>query len=200
MPTGYTADLYDGKDVSLPDFILGCARAFGALIEMRDDPKDAPIPDEFTPSTYHRDAIEKAQRRLVELAEMTTEEQERQSEAEHRKAVLAWKERRKESFERRRRYEAMLRQVQCWTPPTPEHSGLREFMVEQLEKSIEFDCSTRYDDAPLALAPGAWWTAQIERAQRDVEYHSKHDAEERERAAGRTEWVRALRESLPVSG
>ena len=44
MPTGYTYDLYDGKDIEFPDFVMKCARAFGALIEIRDDPMDAAIP------------------------------------------------------------------------------------------------------------------------------------------------------------
>jgi len=37
MPTGYTADLNDGKQVTFQEFTMKCARAFGALIEMRDD-------------------------------------------------------------------------------------------------------------------------------------------------------------------
>jgi hypothetical protein len=32
MPTGYTAAIYEGKKVSGKDFLLTCARAFGALI------------------------------------------------------------------------------------------------------------------------------------------------------------------------
>ena len=38
MPTGYTLDLYNGKDITFEEFVLKCARAFGALIDMRDEP------------------------------------------------------------------------------------------------------------------------------------------------------------------
>lgn len=37
MPSCYTSDIADGKDVSFNDFVLKCARAFGACIEQRDD-------------------------------------------------------------------------------------------------------------------------------------------------------------------
>ena len=46
MPTGYTADIQDGKITTLREYALSCARAFGALIMMRDDPHDAPIADD----------------------------------------------------------------------------------------------------------------------------------------------------------
>ena len=46
MPTGYTVALYEGKDVTFEDFVMGCSRAFGALISLRDEP-NAPIPEEF---------------------------------------------------------------------------------------------------------------------------------------------------------
>lgn len=43
MPTGYTADLME-KGMEFKPFVLQCARAFGALITMRDDSLDAPSP------------------------------------------------------------------------------------------------------------------------------------------------------------
>ena len=55
MPTGYTAKIADGQ--TFEEFILSCARAFGALVEMRDEPADAPIPEEFKPSAYHTTQI-----------------------------------------------------------------------------------------------------------------------------------------------
>ena len=60
MPTGYTLELYDGKDITFEEFVLKCARAFGALINMRDEPRDAPIPERFEPSYYHLKELIKA--------------------------------------------------------------------------------------------------------------------------------------------
>jgi hypothetical protein len=64
MPTGFTADICKGAEVSFEDFAMTCARAFGALYSMRDEPMDAPIPETFVASGYHADELEKAKARL----------------------------------------------------------------------------------------------------------------------------------------
>lgn len=74
MPTGYTAAIADG--ISFTNYAMGCARAFGALIEMRDEPSDAPIPEEFKPSTYHLEELQKAQKKLHNLCKMSFGEAE----------------------------------------------------------------------------------------------------------------------------
>ena len=38
MPTGYTIDLYEGKEVTFEEFVMKCARAFGALISVNYPP------------------------------------------------------------------------------------------------------------------------------------------------------------------
>ena len=36
MPTGYTHELHEGEEISFEKFVMSCARAFGALVLMRD--------------------------------------------------------------------------------------------------------------------------------------------------------------------
>ena len=199
MPTSYTADLYEGKDVTVSDFILGCARAFGALVTMRDDPKDAPIPDEFPASDYHADAVATAEVWLDEVRAMDTEDIANRSDLDYNRALDRWRERRAEAAGRRERYEAMLREVRAWKPPSSDHEGLRDFMVQQLESSIEFDCSMTYDDRPARLAPSAWRAQEIKKAQHDIDYHRREHEKDVQRATERSRWVQALRESLPIT-
>ena len=198
MPTGYTSDLYEGKDVTVSDFILGCARAFGALVTMRDDRKDAPIPDEFPASDYHADAVATAEAWLDEVRSMDTDDIAEIADRDYSQSLNRWRERRAQAHDRRVRYERMLAEVRAWTPPTGEHVGLRDFMVEQLTRSIDFDCSMTYDDRPTRLAPFEWRAQQIEKAQHDIEYHRREHEKEVQRATERSQWVQALRESLPV--
>ena len=47
---------------------MDCARAFGACIMMRDESVDAPIPEEFKPSTYHIEELEKAKSDLKKVS------------------------------------------------------------------------------------------------------------------------------------
>lgn len=58
MPTGYTAGVKDGTVTDFKAFVMQCARAFGALIDMRDDPSDVPIPKSFAPSSYGKNILD----------------------------------------------------------------------------------------------------------------------------------------------
>ena len=87
MPTGYTLDLYDGKDITFEEFALRCARAFGALISMRDEPIDAPIPERFEPSDYHLKELEKAKKRLKEVKKWNEETAEQEAVRAYQEAL-----------------------------------------------------------------------------------------------------------------
>lgn len=196
MPTGYTACIGDGADFQ--KYILGCARAFGALVTMRDEPAHAPIPERFEPSDYHAKAIKKAEATLRELDGMPLDEAERAANADYAAALKQNQERIQRNDDLRAKYTAMLQQVDAWQPPTSDHEGLKKFMREQIEQSIDFDCSNEYylKSAPTKLTAMQWRSDQVEKARRDIAYHSKEHADEVGRAASRTDWVKALRESL----
>jgi monoamine oxidase len=196
MPTGYTADLKDG--ISFKTYALNCARAFGACVTLRDEPGGGEnIPDEFTPSDYNAKAAQKARDELAALLNLTPDQRER-------RAAKAWDEaetsrlmRLEDKRKQREAYEAMLAKVNAWTPPTPEHAGLHEFMRTQIEQSIDFDCGGDYGKTPTPRLTGDQWSAQeAARLNRDIGYHEKEHAAECKRAADRTAWVRALRAAL----
>jgi hypothetical protein len=196
MPTGYTAAIKDG--VTFDKFAMNCARAFGALITLRDEPGDAPIPDRFEPSDYHAKAIRKAEERLLELDGISVEDAGLAAQVDHETALESCRKTIAENDQLRARYEGMLKQVDAWQPPTPDHEELKKFMREQITRSIDFDCSNEYylRNMPAKLTAMEWRSKQVEAARRDIAYHSKEHAEEVGRAASRTDWVKALRESL----
>ena len=198
MPTGYTAQIAEG--ITFKKFIMSCARAFGACIEMRDDPSDKPIPDEFKPSDYHEKQLAEANKRIVKLKAMTLAACEVEAKAEYEKSRQYHKDGIKKDADLKRKYEAMLSEVKSWTPPTSEHEGLKKFMREQIEESIRFDCGGSYHkDALASLKPMSgkgWQQKQIDQCLKDISYAAKNQKEENERAASRTAWVRQLRESI----
>jgi hypothetical protein len=60
MPTGYTAPVQSGEIVELEDFILLCARAFGACVMQRDEPmKSLPKIEEWQKKTFDQWCKEK---------------------------------------------------------------------------------------------------------------------------------------------
>ena len=194
MPTGYTLDLYDGKDITFEEFVLKCARAFGALISMRDEPIDAPIPERFEPSDYHLKELEKAKKRLKEIKEWNEEKAEQEAERAYQEALKKREEFIKKNKLIRKRYEDMLSKVQKWKPPTSDHEALKQFMIQQLEESIEYDCFIT--EMPQRLSGEEYKEQQIKKALSDIDFHEKEYAEEVNQVYERNKWLRLLRESL----
>ena len=196
MPTGYTLDLYDGKDITFEEFVLKCARAFGVLIDMRDEPIDAPIPERFEPSDYHLKELEKAKKRLKEIKKWDEEKAEQEAERAYREALKEREEFIKKNKLIRKRYEDMLSKVQKWKPPTIEHESLKQFMIQQLVESIEYDCFI--PEMPQRLSGEEYKEQQIKKALSDIDYHEREYAEEVNRVYERNKWLLSLRESLRI--
>lgn len=196
MPTGYTAAIKDG--ISFERFVWDCARAFGALVMMRDEPTGAIIPEEFKPSDYHEKRLAEITGRLQVLRAMGPEEAQAGAQAAY-DAEKAFNEKRvAEIRELRGKYETMLAKVTAWQPPTDEHAGLKSFMEEQLRNSIDFDCSTDYYMKQPVLLDGAAWLQQVISDAEAWETRCLHQhAEEVTRTADRNAWLKALRESVP---
>lgn len=194
MPTGYTSDIYNGKPQTFKEFAMECARAFGALITLRDSP-DEPIPEEFTPRTeYYYKQLEEATRRLPIVGAWTPEEAQAAADAAYERIKAAHDERVNEVRELGLRYDNMLRSACAYVPPSPDHEEFRKFMIQQLENSKKSDC---YTGDPLEpFDPSEYKASQIDDLERQINRCRKNIAEENQRAADRTRWVTELRESL----
>lgn len=194
MPTGYTAPIKDG--ITFEQYALGCARAFGALVLMRDEPADAPTPERFEPSDYNLKELEKARTELARLDAMSLADAAVAAENAYSAEVERCNDRRREYTDLRNKYSAMLAKVVKWEPPTPDHVNYKQFMVDQLRKSIDWDCNEADIIEPERLTGSQWLAKQITEARRSVAYHEKAYAEEVERTNGRNAWIKALRDSL----
>lgn len=197
MPTGYTQALYDGEQ-GFDKFMVTLARGMGALITMRDEPWDAPIPDTFEPETsYYDRQIEEAETDLHALETMTVEEGSRRAQGEHHESVQRFDRERARRKAVRARYVEMLEKVEAWHPPTADHRGLRDFAISQIEESIRFDCGgmEHWPVAPL-LTGEEWMEKQRTKDEATLARAQKERREAVQRAEERTAWVRALRGSL----
>lgn len=193
MPTGYTYKVKDGQ--SFEDFVWGCARGMGALIMMRDDPADAPIPERFEPSDWHVRQLAEIRAELARLEALTPAQAAMEAEAAHISAVDDWRRRELERIRERDAYDAMLQQVDAWQAP-PSHSGFKDFMHRQLLESMQFDTGHQYGK-PEAVAGKEWLDAQVARARKSIAYHEQQHALEVQRTEERNQWVADLRASIP---
>lgn len=201
MPTGYTADVQKGEVTSLADFALICARGFGALVLLRDSDQSLEatrryIEDEtyVGRSTYYENNLKAACERLAELEAMDEREALAAAQAAADAVVESNRSFAERSLVERERYEAMLAQVEAWEPPTSEHMSFKEFMVEQLRQSIEFDC--RPFAMPVPDVSLGWRDAEIEQTRGRITRCEEEIEKERNRNESRRAWVQALLDSL----
>lgn len=197
MPTGYTHAVQSGEITTFKDFALRCARAFGACVEMRDDSTDTPIPDEFQPSDYHQRGLEQDRAELARVEKMTENECVLAAMGEHAAEVARRNESDNKAREGVARYQAMLAEVQAWSPPTSEHAGLKSFMVQQLVDSIKWDGPIYVNEPnPDLMPPAEWKRAKVAALMKSIDRHIEGYAEGVARAASRTQWIRQLRDSV----
>jgi hypothetical protein len=191
MPTGYTDKIYNKKEVDFRSYALRCARAFGANILMRDDSIEAEIKD-YEVSNYH---IEKLNDNLEELEDILKWDQERIDEYNRKiyiKKIEDYNESLLDRLELKHRYEMVLIEVYDWVPPTKDHIGLKQFMIEQLKGSIEFDCEYKIDKPIME----DYYNKKIKDLNWKISYHRDEHDKVTERVRQRNEWNRALKASL----
>lgn len=199
--TGYVHDMLD-KGMSFEQFAMNCARAFGALVLMRDDPADAPIPEELQPNTeYHDKRLIEARDLIARLEAMNDDERDAYGMAQQQDRVAMLNRSMGERSSEIAKCRAMLDRVKAWRAPTPEHVGLHTFMVEQLTNSIGSgnDFYEKELSATRLKRPRAFFDEALSAARRDIEYHTSERKKEIQRTDERNRWLRALRESLKVS-
>ena len=194
MPTGYTVNIEKG--ISFKEFALDCARAFGALISMREESRDKPIPKELKADTkHHDDAIVVAEAEIARLNGMSLAEAENCAASDYQDALQRWSKSVADTEELRKKYFAMREQVVAWEPPSKDHDGLKQFMLQQID-CCKFEYTVNDEYAPKKMSGKEWRTAHLEWATRDLQYHSEQRVKAIILATDRTEWINLLRESL----
>lgn len=194
MPTGYTADI--PKGISFEQYALNCARAFGALVVLRDEP-NAPIPDSFEPSSYHLKREADVQSELAVLQAMTPAEAQAAADEDYARREAQRLERIDNLNTKLEAYQRMLEKAKAYKAPSPDHENFARFMVDQIESSIKFDCDLNFlSQEPDLMTGEDWRSKQIYELTRQIKYHQREYAEEVARTASRNLWIKQLRESL----
>lgn len=195
MPTGYTADVADGKVTDVREFAARCARGFMPFIHMRDDSWDVPLRMPTAPdNSYEVRSLEDAKRELREWQTSTEEEKYarwstyvHETEKRNNEAII-------EKNETEARYRKMLAQVQEIDAPGNVQS-FKDFLVSQLEESIKFDCNTSYyNSKPLSYSE--WYDMENEAVLRTVIYREKSVKEAQERYDKQCELIRAYADTF----
>lgn len=196
MPTGYTATLVE-KGQDFRSFVLTCARGMGACIMQRDDPLDEP-PKHATESDYYTKAIAKAKADLALFQAMNPDQQIEYGTQARQEAIKHGYEWLAKEQAQNARLDEMAEQVRAWEPPTDDHVGLKDFMLEQIKISRQ---DTGYIERSIkeaeAKSAQTFFVEALSKAVRDVAYYTVELQKEAERNKGRNDWIDRLYESLP---
>lgn len=193
MPTGYTADVANGKVTELEDYILTVSRGMGFAYHLRDSVGVDGIPLQEEPSYYqtsYEDAVDKLNSWLKMSRQQRRVEYNRYVEDVESSNKRAIKEHDRELSN----YTNMIAKVEAWEVPDFLEST-KKFALEQLRGSVKFDC----DGGPWTdgvLSYKEWLIVHEGRLHRDVEYYRKKLDEERTRTAEANRYIKALYESL----
>lgn len=199
MPTGYTASIYENKETTFEEFVWHCARNFGALLHLRDEPCGAPtlaqaLSDSWG-SNWHEERLVEAKAHLATIQAMTPQEMDAQRLVRHDQAWSDFRRQVSETNLLRGRYQTMLYWAKAWQPPTSAHENLRTFMIQQIEESLRWDC---HPTSPGEMPDlDVFRRNLVERATANVTYHAYEAEKARIHEEQKREWVRALHASVP---
>lgn len=201
MPTGFTAPIYDGEDITFEQFANSCLRNFGIYLRFEGKCPNLSryeIPDKICPSDYYKKKYEEAKAEYEKhLASPKTKEE---LEAEYlsyvNDVIKGNEDRLKENVALKNRYNAMLSKVRRWTPPSKEYEGVKDFMESQLIDSLDFDCSHVYVEN--IIPKDEWIQKQTNRT--DLIESMKYNLEQYNKsvvaAEKDTKWLKTFSESI----
>lgn len=203
MPTGYTAAVADGTITTLKEFAESCFRGMGVCVMMRDEPSDVPVPESFEVTPYHVDKLAGYKQRLVDF--VTTPEhklREYYTEAVKKKTEqLAIQL--KHNNDTYNRYVTMLDLVYELRPQDApaglDLHGFKDFMLDQLKTSIDFDVPTVKVERELPeymLQFDTWYAHELIEIAENIKYHSETHDKEVKKTHKRNEWLKAARKMV----
>lgn len=204
MPTGYTNSILNGEVKSLKGFATLCMRAFGATIHMRDESLDVSYEPRVV-GTYHLERLKDANDALNKLSKISDERLIAQAKRAIKSSLSYNKKALVTAVKNGVKLNKMLKEVNAWTPPTPEHVEFKEFMIQQIESTIKHDADTEYYDKKIkeyCADLKKKLSARKIRAQRkadimrDIAYHTKEHNKEVERVKDSNTWVTDLINSI----
>ena len=198
MPTGYTEMIAD-NDATWEKYLLRCALGFGYCIDYRDNRPEITneLPEIKPDNKWIIETIATREKQREILISMTESEIEKAADDEYTKKVKDNIADIKKQNELKVKYLTYIQQINNWQAPTSEHEELRKFAINQITKSMEWDCGTTYFEMIMPRARHMeWYINQLNKINDDITYYENMITKEKERIDKANEWIRALNNSL----
>jgi hypothetical protein len=204
MPTGYTAGIIDGKITTFEQFATQCSRAFGATIHMRDNPLDSPY-EPRTPSEYYVNSLQSQREKLEEMKTMTDEAIVQDFENLLNDSLKYHERELEKTKVNLGRLNSIMESAKSWVPPTEDHEGVRDYMIDQLEITIKADGDPSYHVNKIVQAkkeleegidPKVYREEKIKEIEDRISYYEGEVQKELERCKQSNDWMDKFLESI----
>jgi hypothetical protein len=204
MPTGYTAGIIDGKITTFEQFATQCSRAFGATIHMRDNPLDSPY-EPRTPSEYYVNSLQSQREKLEEMKTMTDEAIVQDFENLLNDSLKYHERELEKTKVNLGRLNSIMESAKSWVPPTEDHEGVRDYMIDQLEITIKADGDPSYHVNKIVQAkkeleegidPKVYREEKIKEIEDRISYYGAEVQKELERCKQSNDWMDKFLESI----
>ena len=201
MPTGFTAPIYNGEDITFEQFANSCLRIFGIYLRYEGKYPNLSryeIPDKICPSDYYKKRYEEAKAEYEK--HLATPKTKEELEAEYiiyvNGVIKGNEDRVKENEALKNRYNAMLSKLRSWIPPSEDYKGIKDFMESQLTDSLDFDCSHVYVEN--IIPKDEWIQKQANRTDliESMKYNLERYEKEVVAAEKHTQWLKTFSESI----
>lgn len=187
MPTGYTAGIEEG-DMSFEEFVWYCATAFFY--------DTARMPEQFKITGDYAQKIADTKARIAEFETISDLEVANRQAASRERYQTEYKKSIKRAADLTEKYQMMIRKVENWSVPTPDHEALKKFMLRQLEESLKWDCYSL--DAQAAPVSTEEYRATVLADLRDhLKFCEERQKTEEENVEKSNKWMAALKASVP---
>lgn len=198
MPTGYTYRIENGEVKTGKEFLIMCAREFGACVTMRDKGVDEPIPEKFEPNDYYAEALDRAFAKIDKYRNMTLDEAKALIDEEYEKKQEECRVAIIDELKKGKLYSKVQKEIEEWNPPTDAHTGLKKFALNQIKISTNDSGISYYEDEinRPKISPDEYIDINLSLAINDLTYAKKHMEEEKERVDERNAWIKDLRDSI----
>lgn len=186
--------MMDGEVTELKDFAALCARGFGAFAHQRDDNWHTPLRYPSLDTSYYIKRLQKSEVELYRWQHLDEEQRYAEWSDYVAEQTISLHESKAKQAEQRARYEHMLAQVHGIEVPAMLQQ-FKDFMIEQLETSIAFDC--RGTGSLHAVMPFVEWCASVDKkVLMDVDFYRSEVHKEQERHAQRVKYINAMVEAF----
>ena len=201
MPNGYTSKIYEGKEISPTDFLVGCARGMGYFMHMRDDGPGTPLHrDANSTVDFHQKSLDEViaeqnrwnslneEQRYAEWSDYYVSQTNRRAEVQADRAAM------------RARYLKMIAEVTAYEVE-PLMESTKEFALQMLNDSMEFDCPADDSFTQSYYTPkeyAQWVDSTTVELERTIGYYKVDLRKAKEREAERERYIAAFEKSFGV--